>query len=235
MAADEPVQLVLDIAPLPALGPEDFIVADSNRAAAGWIGRWPDWPATMLAVQGPEGSGKTHLVGLWRGRSGAAAVEGAALTGADLVRLAEAQAVAVDDADRIAGEPVGERALFHLHNLMRDAGGHLLVTGRTVPARWPVALPDLASRLRAAPVVALGSPDETLLAQVLAKHFADRRLAVGPEAIAYLVPRMTRSFAAARRLVAAIDEASLAQGRAVTLPLLRDVLAAQGAPVAEGG
>ena len=54
------------------------------------------------------------------------------------------------------------------------------------------ALPDLASRLRAAPSVAIAPPDDRLLAAVLVKLFADRQVRVAPEVIAFLLRRMER-------------------------------------------
>lgn len=221
-------QFVFDLSLPPALGPEDFIVADSNREAAGWIGRWPDWPGPALALHGAPGAGKSHLLGIWAQRAGAHVLPGSAVTTADPAELAAAGAVALDDADRVAGDAAAERALLHLHNLLKEAGGFLLLAAREPPARWPVALPDLASRLKAAPAVGLGEPDDVLLAQVLAKLFADRQLWVGPEIVQTMLARMERSFAEARRLVAEIDAASLAQGRSITLPLVRGILAEQG-------
>ena len=104
----------------------------------------------------------------------------------------------------------------------------LLLISAAAPARWPLSLPDLTSRLKAIPAVAVGDPDDPLLAAVLVKLFADRQLAVGDDVIAYLLPRMERSFAAARKIAAAIDEASLAQRRPVTVPLARTVLGELG-------
>ena len=98
-----------------------------------------------------------------------------------------------------------EEALFHLCNRLALGGGSLLVTGREPPARWPLALPDLASRLRAAPVARLEPPDDALLAAVLVKLFADRQVAVAPELIGYLVGRIDRAFAAAEATVARLD------------------------------
>ena len=46
--------------------------------------------------------------------------------------------------------------------------------------------------------------------------------------IDYLLPRMERSFAAAERLVARLDALALEQGRAVTAPLARLALGAEG-------
>ena len=63
-------------------------------------------------------------------------------------------------------------------------------------------MPDLASRLRALPVVALTAPDDALLRAVLVKLFADRQLAVDESLVAFLATRIERSFAAARAAVA---------------------------------
>ena len=58
--------------------------------------------------------------------------------------------------DNAPGARLDERALFHLLNLARQTGSHVLIASETDPARWPVALPDLASRLKALPVARLG-------------------------------------------------------------------------------
>ncbi|WP_348771417.1 DnaA/Hda family protein [Azospirillum sp. SYSU D00513] len=199
----------------------------SNADAVAWLDRWPSWPAPALALFGPDGCGKTHLGHVWRARSRAVVAQGADLDTAGLPDLlAPANAVVVDDADRVAGSPAREEALFHLYNLARDSGGHLLLLSRIAPARWRVRLPDLRSRLRAAPAVGVEPPDDALLAAVLVKIFADRQLHPGVEVVSYLLARMERSLDAARRVVAAMDHASLAAHRPVTVPLAREVLAA---------
>ena len=217
-------QLPLDLGHRPAMGMADFLVAESNQQAVGWLDRWPAWPASAIAIHGPAGCGKTHLTRVWAARSGALLLNATTLARADLGTLATAQpAVAVDDADRIAGA-VAEETLLHLYNLIREGQGYLLLTGLHAPARWTLALPDLTSRLKAIPAIPVGDPDDPLLAAVLVKLFADRQLTVGAEVVSYLLPRIERSFAAAGRLAAAIDEASLAQRRPVTVPLARTVL-----------
>ncbi len=221
-------QLTLEFGHRPALGAEDFLVAESNRAAVGWLDRWPDWPAPALVLHGPAGCGKTHLAQVWRARSGAAPVEASALAGTDLPALLFPRPVLVaEHADAVAGLPAAEAALFHLYNLAGERGGHLLLTAAAAPSRWPIGLPDLASRLRAAPAVALAEPDDALLAAVLIKLFADRQLKVRAEVVTLLVSRMERSFAAARALVEALDRTSLASGRAVTTRLALAVLSGE--------
>ena len=122
-------------------------------------------------------------------------------------------------ARRCRGRP-GE-ALLHLYNCCGEAGASLLVVAREAPARWPIALPDLASRLRAAPSVAIALPDDALLGAVLVKHFADRQVRVAPGVIAFLVRRMERSFAAAGALAARLDRLALSAGRPISIALAR--------------
>jgi chromosomal replication initiation ATPase DnaA len=208
-----------------ALGRADFLVGDGNRAALGWIERWPEWPEGGLVVHGPAGCGKTHLAHLWRDHTGGVIVAGAELVIEQALRLhgESGGRIAIDGA-----EAADEAALLHLYNLCRERRGGLLVTARRSPAFWSIALGDLASRLRALPSVAIEAPDDAVLGGVLVKHFADRQLRVTPEVIAHLVPRMERSFAAAATLAERLDRAALAEGRAVTIPLVRRVLAERG-------
>ena len=80
----------------------------------------------------------------------------------------------LDDAD-CAPE---EEALLHLLNLCAERGQAVLLAGREAPARWPVALPDLRSRLRAMTAVAVRPPGDALLAALLRRHFRLRQLRV---------------------------------------------------------
>jgi DnaA regulatory inactivator Hda len=221
-------QLALDLRHRPALGMEDFLVAECNREAVAWIDRWPHWPAPALTVFGPAGCGKTHLAHVWQACSRAVIVAPDALAGAEPpALLAGARCCVVEELD-MGLDPASERAMLHLYNTVAERGGHVLLTARRPPSRWNVALADLASRLGAAPAVAVGRPDDALIAALLVKLFADRQLAVSEEVIAYLLPRMERSFDGARRLVAGIDRAALASRRRVTVALIREVLAGEG-------
>lgn len=219
-----PRQLALDLPARPALGRTAFFVAEPNRLALAQVDAWPAWPSGRLALTGPEGSGKTHLAHVWAARAGARVLAADDAAHLELATLAGDAALAVEDVDRRAGDRAVEVALFHLCNHLSAGGGSLLVSGRDAPSRWPLALPDLASRLGAAGVARLDPPDDALLAAVLVKLFADRQLAVAPGLIRYLVSRMERSFAAAETLVATLDRAGLAGRRPVTARLAAEVL-----------
>jgi chromosomal replication initiation ATPase DnaA len=209
--------------PPPTYSRDDFVVSAGNREALAWIDRWPDWPAPALALNGPSGSGKTHLGRIWAARANAAVMEGTDLENKsvpDLTALASASlAIVIDHAERAP-----ERGLFHLYNLMRERGRHLLLISEAAPAHWRIELPDLASRLRAAPAVAVAPPDDELLGSIILKQLADRQLHAGPGVVQYLVSHMERSADAVRRVVAALDRRALAEGREIDRRLASDVL-----------
>jgi chromosomal replication initiation ATPase DnaA len=210
-------QLRLGFEHTPATGPEDFMPGQCNREALAWLARWPDWPGPALVLHGPPGSGKSHLARIWATRTGARWLEHASLAAAD---PNEHRAWVLDDADPVADE----KALLAFYNRLREVGGHLLLTARRPVGAWTLSLPDLASRLRAAPVVAIGPPDDALLGAVLLKLFADRQLVVSESVIEYLVRHMERSFGAAQAIVAGLDAMSLRLRRPITVALARALL-----------
>lgn len=214
-------QLALDLRHRAAMGREDFLVSPSNAEAVAWIDRWPDWPGPALVIVGPPGCGKTHLGHVWRQRAEAAPFD------PTLPATEQAQRpVFVDDADAPPSpdQPHRDEDLFHLFNAAAAAGVSLLVATRTPPAQWDGRLPDLKSRLAAAPNIVIQAPDTPLIAAVMVKMFADEQMDVGADVLEYMVNRMERSFGAARSLVRQLNNASLATRRGITIPLAREIL-----------
>lgn len=222
-------QIPFEFEHAPSLAAADYVVGACNAAAAAWVARWPDWPAPGLAIYGPPGSGKTHLGRVWAERTRARVVAAADLAAIERIpALAEGTAaLLVDDIDRDL-DAKRERGLLHLYNLVAERRSHLLLLGREAPARWPLALADLRSRLAAIPAVAIGAPDDAILEAVLTKLFTDRQLAVAPDVVRYIAMRIERSFAAARAVVAALDRDTLAAGRGITLARVGALLQRQG-------
>jgi chromosomal replication initiation ATPase DnaA len=217
-----PEQLTLELPHRPETGLADFLRAPCNAAALDAVLAWPDWPGPVLVLSGPPASGKTHLARIWAERARAVLLRGGELRDVHEAVAATrfAAACLVDDADAVPDEAL----LFHLHNAVVGRGGSLLLTSALPPAAWPLQLPDLRSRLRAAWSARIEPPDDTLLAALLVKQFADRQLRVEPAVIGYLVPRLERSFAAVRAVVAGLDRAALRAQRPVGLALARSVL-----------
>lgn len=175
------------------------MMAPSNRNAVAWIDRWPDWPAPALILYGPPASGKTHLGAVWQQRT---------------------KGLLIDDVEDWIGKKSREEDLFHLYNNAQEEKTGLLITALSPPQQWPYVLPDLASRLKAAPRVEIEPPDDSLLAAMLVKLFHDRQLSVTEDIIHYILPRIERSYTAARDLVAKADASALSDKRKITIPLL---------------
>jgi chromosomal replication initiation ATPase DnaA len=213
-------QLALDLGHAESFARDDFLSGPSNAAALGMIERWPDWPAPVLSLVGPEGSGKSHLAAIWAAEAGARFLSGRALADANLPVALATGALVVED---LAAGDFDERALFHLLNLAREEEAFVLLTARTALAALNATIPDLASRLRAIPAVTLAPPDDALLRAVLVKLFADRQLAVDEVLVAYLLTRLERSFAGAKAAVLRLDAEALRLQRPVTRALAGEV------------
>ena len=220
-AVQVPRQLVLALDHAESFAREDFLSGSCNAAALAQIERWPDWGAQALVLVGPEGCGKSHLAGIWAANAGARFLAARALAPTLVPTALATGAVVIEN---LGPGEFDERALFHLLNLAREERAFVLLTARSAPAGWPIGLADLASRLKALPVATLTAPDEALLRAVLVKLFADRQLAVDESLIGYLAKRIERSLAAARSVVAALDQEAMRQKRPLTRALAAEIL-----------
>ena len=220
-----PRQLVFELPHRSALGIEDFLVGASNAAVVELVDSWPAWPHWAAVVSGPEGAGKSHLGHVWRQRSGAGRVAAPDMGQPALDDLARTGALLVEDLHAGIGD---EQALFHALNIAREHKWSILLTSRKPPGELAVTLPDLRSRLRALPLVAIAEPDEGLLAAVLVKLFTDRQLEVEPHVVGYLTRHMERSIGAAGRVVAEADRLALARRARVTRAIAASALRSVG-------
>lgn len=174
------------------------MVGSANAAVMAALTQPERWPFRTAVLLGPPRSGKS-LLASWFAASGAGE--------------------AVDDAQLL-----DETALFHRWNRAQETATPLLLVAAAAPGGWTVRLPDLASRLGAAQHLEIGSPDDAMLADLIAVHAEQRGFNLAPDALAYLVPRVERSHLGAERLVQTIDRLSLERKQAPTLPLLREAL-----------
>jgi chromosomal replication initiation ATPase DnaA len=215
-----PRQLALALDHSVSFSRDDFLSGPSNIAAFTLIERWPDWPDRIVALIGPEGSGKSHLAAIWAESAGARISSAKLLSVTDVPSALATGALVVEDME---AADLDEQALFHLINLAREGGAYVLLTGRLAMAGFPVTIRDLASRLRAVPTVMLTPPDDALLRSLLVKLAADRQLALDEPLVNYLVNRIERSFAAARAAVQRLDDEAMRQHRPVTRALAAEL------------
>lgn len=218
-------QLPLPLGTIPRYGREDFLVGKPNEAAFAYLVRWPRWLAPAALLIGPEGAGKTHLAAIFAEAAQAQVLRADHLTLEAVPLLAKGRALVLEDADRF---PAPEAALFHLLNLARETGVFIIITARKPPESWGVQTPDLLSRLRREPRLALSEPDDTLLGALFLKHFADRQISLEASVARYALSRIERSYAGVQNLVAALDRESLIRKKPVTRALVAELLGGEG-------
>ncbi len=195
-------QIALPLSPAGSGEPASIIIGSSNRAVAEALGAPENWPFRTAILHGPPRSGKSLFARWFAGHHPDAVMD-------DVVTFDETE-------------------IFHRWNRAQESGLPLLLVAGG--ERWDITLPDLRSRMGAALQLRIGPPDDALAADLMLSHAAQRGLALGESAPAYLVPRMERSYAAIEKIVAEIDRLSLERQVPATLSIWRDALEAVQGP-----
>ncbi len=217
----QPRQLAFALPHAESLTRDNFLEGPANEAALSLIESWPDWPNRVMLLVGPEGAGKSHLAAIWAEKAGARSTSAHALGPNAVPGALATGALVVED---LRPADFDERAMFHLLNLAREDAAYILITARVPPSSYEIGLRDLRSRLRAVPTVSLSPPDDQLFRGLLIKFCADRQMSIDETVVSYLVSRIERSYAAARRAVELLDTEALRLGRPVTRALAAELL-----------
>ena len=190
-------QIALPLDKLRSGGSDSVIITASNADAFAALGNHAAWPGHCAILIGPPRSGKSLMARYFAGQGGEV----------------------IDDADTLNDE-----VLFHRWNGALGMGQSILMLSTKAPAEWAVELADLRSRLGASQLLEISAPDDELIGQLLLKHLHDRGTSIGPEALSYVVKRVERSHAALEELARQANAVALAEGSAITLPLVRGLL-----------
>jgi DnaA family protein len=216
-------QLTLDIAP-PAAPTLDNFVPGRNAEAVVALYAFANGASSeqFIYVWGDIGCGRTHLLNAVAimGRTRGVSIQwfdankGVAEVWAQSIWL-------VDDVHRLDGD--AQIQLFNLHNRLRAEGGALLVAGDAAPAQLSLRA-DLVTRLASGLVYHLKGLDDAEKAAALTTHAHSRGIRLSREVTDYLLRHARRDLPSLLALLEALDRYSLETKRAVTVPLVRELL-----------
>lgn len=234
-------QLTLDLGTPPPSTFDNFFAGSNAELVArlaeldGALAAGPVADRTFY-VWGEPGSGRSHLLAALLHSAGPQRARfigpQSALTA--FAFDARVPIYAVDDCDKLSGAQ--QVALFNLFNEVRaQPSAALVATGNAAPIALAVR-EDLRTRLGWGLVFHLAPLPDDRKAAVL-KHAAKARgIALAEDVPGYLLTHFRRDMPSLMALLDALDRFSLEQKRAVTLPLLRTMLAQPDAlPGARGG
>ena len=209
-------QLILNL--LPESPPTlDNFVAGGNAQTLALLTEWLAGIRrdTSFCLWGENGSGCSHLL---QG-SGFAYVDAALDTSLENAPLEEQ--LAVDHVEKL--DEMGQIALFNHFNRLKMSSGMLLTASSQPPAHLALR-EDLRTRLGSGLICRLQPLSDAEKADALAAQAKERALKLSPEAIAYLMRHAPRDMRTLSSFIIALDQYTLEHKRAVTLPLLRELL-----------
>lgn len=225
-------QIPLPLADADRPGFDLFVPGDNGIAPAEILTRASGAASGNLYLWGEAGSGKSHLLhAACRAASEAGRRAGLVplaqrgdFTPTMLEALEVLDLLCIDDLDAVAGHTDWEQALFHLFNRMREARRPLLFAARTSPAGSAIALADLKSRLGWDLVIHLEPLPEADRFAALRARAAARGIEIPDEVMEFLARRVARDMHSLFDWLDRLDRASLAAGKRLTVPFVRELL-----------
>jgi DnaA family protein len=225
-------QLPLAIGPEPQTSFEAFVPGDNAAALAHLQALQP--PAAPVYLWGPDGSGKTHLLRALLLRLQREGRQAGYIDAADPLPWTLQPGWAAVVLDRCeALDAAAQQAAFALFVEAEAQGLAWLAAGRVPPVDLPLR-DDLRTRLAWGHVFALRPLTEAQARSALRREADRRGFFFSDEVMDHLLTRCPRDLKTLMALLDRLDGYSLARGRRITVPLLREMLA-EGRAEAEGG
>jgi DnaA family protein len=216
-------QLIFELAPAepPRLanflpGRNDELVALLPRFVSG------DVDETGLLLWGEAGAGKTHLL-----RAAIAVARERGIAARWLADPGELALAPIDTSDALAvidrvdtADDAAAAAIFSLYNALKQRRGRLIAASRSPLAALPLR-EDLRTRLGWGLVYEVLSLSDDDKPAAMAAFASQRGFVLSAEVIDYLLRHGRRDLPSLLATLGALDRASLATRRPITVPLLK--------------
>ncbi len=241
-----PRQIALDLGHTPKPTLDNFIATGNENLIAvlkDIQSRWQNSKGKsalnvdtkMIHLWGASGSGRTHLLSALQLQASELGINAYLLNHdssmdewracADVL-IENNQApglLCVDDIDHLSEFAQG--ALFRLHNLIREASHQHLITTSLAPSSNLQIREDLKTRLVWGLVFQMHALSDSEKLQALQQAATERGLQISNEVAPWLLKHFHRDMPSLMSLLEALDNYSLETKRAITLPLLKEMLA----------
>jgi DnaA family protein len=242
-----PRQFALDISHTPKASLDNYLPGQDRALISTLQSLCQSWKEESKPTQenplnhrwiywwGPEGSGRSHLLEAMNHAAEIMGVDSFSLKPNEpisWVRLEESiptlalndapSVITVDDVDRLDDRLVA--ALFRILNEVRASKNiHIFMAGNAAPANL-ILREDLRTRLGWGLIFQTQLLDDDEKIQALEQAAKARGLVLSPEVLPWLLNRFYRDMPNLMALIDALDAYSLETKRAVTLPLVRELL-----------
>jgi DnaA family protein len=186
----------------------------------------------IVYLCGARGQGLSHLLQASCHEAALHKISAVYLPTGDLMRQSpeillgfeRMQLVCIDDLQCAAQSPQWEEAIFHLYNRVRDTGGSMIIAGNDLPKSLPLHLPDLISRLTWGVIYQLHPLTDDEKSIVLRRRAEMRGITLSEDVAKYLLSHCPRHMTTLFAALDALDKASLAAQRRLTIPFVKEVL-----------
>ena len=221
-------QIPLTLGAEPARTFENFLPGGNAAAISHLLALAPGAPPVYL--WGPAGSGKTHLLHAVAHRARAYGAQAAWFSADEptpWIAGDDRDWLVFDDCDGF--DAARQQAAFSLFVDATTRGAAIVAAGRVPPVDLEVR-EDLRTRLGWGHVFALAPLSEPGVRSALRLEADRRGTFLSDEVMDYLLTRFTRDLKHLMAQLDRLDEFSLVTKRAITVPLLKQMLAEEGGP-----
>ena len=147
------------------------------------------------------------------------ALEPTVLEGLDDLSL-----VCIDDVENVLGVALWEEGLFNFYNAIRDKKHSLIVTATKPPRQLSCHLPDLKSRFSWGMVYHVQPLTDAEKFTALQLRATQRGITLSEEVSRFLLQRCARDMTSLYQILEKLDQASLRDKRALSIPFVKSVL-----------
>ena len=197
----------------------DYIVGNSNIDAVKWIDTYPKWKYRGIIIEGPNSSGKSHLVRVWQKKSNCN-IFNYDQVNKEEINTKENKNIAIENIEKI----INYEFFLHLINYKKEKKLNFLLTSRTSILELNINLNDLKSRLLEMPKVRISFPTDEILKGLILKLLKDNGGDIDSKLLNFIIMRIERSYEGVYNFIQKLNKVSLEKKKNISMSIIKEVL-----------